>query len=134
MGLTQKQEKFVLHYHTNGNAYKAYCHAYNAQNMKRETIDSRVSKMLKEYKISTRLSELRGEAQEIAQWGALEAFDELEALQVRAKEAKDLVTEHNILKSKISLMGVSKPVERNINVAMKEPFKIVGGEDLNTDD
>jgi phage terminase small subunit len=66
MGLTIKQENFCNYYIECGNASEAYRRAYNAANMKDETIWSRASKLLAEYKVSTRVEELRKQANDMS--------------------------------------------------------------------
>lgn len=56
--LTQRQEKFVQGLVAGLSQRKAYKEAYNAQKMADSTIDSRASKLLKEYKVNTRYREL----------------------------------------------------------------------------
>lgn len=66
MGLTIKQENFCNYYLECGNASEAYRRAYNSANMKDETIWSRASKLLAEYKVSTRVEELRKQANDLS--------------------------------------------------------------------
>ena len=61
--LTIKQETFCYEYVKDGNATRAYRVAYNAENMLEATINTRACKLVKEYKISTRLDGLRKEIQ-----------------------------------------------------------------------
>ena len=64
--LTIKQENFCNYYVECGNASEAYRRAYNAVNMKDKTIWERASKLLNEYKVSTRVEELRRQANDMA--------------------------------------------------------------------
>ena len=64
--LTIKQENFCNYYVECGNASEAYRRAYNAVNMKDKTIWERASKLLNEYKDSTRVEELRRQANDMA--------------------------------------------------------------------
>ena len=64
MKLTPKQEQFVKSYIEEDNASAAYRAAYNTDNMKPETINERASRLLKEYKVSTRVAELQSEHRE----------------------------------------------------------------------
>ncbi|MBD8389651.1 terminase small subunit [Dysgonomonas sp. BGC7] len=57
--LTVKQEKFCDLYVEMGNASEAYRQAYSCDSMKPETINERSSRLLKEYKISTRIKQLQ---------------------------------------------------------------------------
>ena len=64
--LTIKQENFCNYYVECGNASEAYRRAYNAVNMKDKTIWERASKLLNEYKVSTRVEELRKQANDMS--------------------------------------------------------------------
>ncbi len=58
--LTEKQEKFCQFYlDTDGNASEAYRMAYDASNMKPETIWSNASRLLADSKVEARINELR---------------------------------------------------------------------------
>lgn len=61
--LTDKQEAFAQEYVKNkGNASAAYRHAYDAENMKPESIWSEASILLKNPGVSARIEELKQEA------------------------------------------------------------------------
>lgn len=63
--LTVKQEKFCMFYIEElCNASKAYRKAYNAKNMKPETINKRASELLKNGKVTGRIEELQKNIQE----------------------------------------------------------------------
>lgn len=59
--MTPKQEAFCLAFVETGNASEAYRRAYDAENMKPETINVQASKMLSDPKIAIRLAVLRDE-------------------------------------------------------------------------
>ena len=59
--LTPKQEKFCLAYIQTGNASEAYRQAYNAENMKPETINRKAKVELDKGKIRARLEALQAE-------------------------------------------------------------------------
>jgi phage terminase small subunit len=63
-GLTPKQEAFSLAYIETGNASEAYRQAYNAENMKPETVNRNAKALLDNNKIATRVEELQAEHQE----------------------------------------------------------------------
>ncbi len=75
--LTPKQEKFANLYVELGNASEAYRGSYVCARMKPETIHVRASKLLKEYKVSTRVAELQEEAQKRSDITKDEAIKEL---------------------------------------------------------
>lgn len=56
--LTPKQEKFIQNIVKGMSQREAYKNAYNASNMKNETIDSKASNLFKEDKIRARYEEL----------------------------------------------------------------------------
>lgn len=62
--LTPKQENFCNYYIETASATEAYRKAYVCGRMKDKTINERSSRLLKEYKISTRVKELQKELQE----------------------------------------------------------------------
>jgi phage terminase small subunit len=59
MNLTPKQEKFCLVYLESGNASEAYRLAYDASNMKMETVNRRAFDLLQNSKIKARINGLR---------------------------------------------------------------------------
>jgi phage terminase small subunit len=59
--LTLKQTTFCEYYIETGNASEAYRRAYDASRMKDETINERASRLLKEYKVSTRIEQIQKE-------------------------------------------------------------------------
>lgn len=62
MTLTAKQEAFCLAYLETGNASEAYRQAYNAENMKPETVNVKASELLASGKVSVRVAQLQAEA------------------------------------------------------------------------
>lgn len=75
--LTVKQENFCNYYVETGNASVAYRKAYSCDRMKDKTINERSSRLLKEYKISTRVKELQDELQKRSDISKDEAVKEL---------------------------------------------------------
>ena len=61
MGLTPKQERFCQEYVKTGNKSEAYRLAYDAKNMKPETINEKSVRISKEGKIRARIEELQKE-------------------------------------------------------------------------
>jgi len=64
VNLTLKQEAFCLAFIETGNASEAYRRAYNAENMKTDTIHRNAKALQSNNKIATRLNELRAEIRE----------------------------------------------------------------------
>lgn len=57
--LTEKQERFCVAYIEKGNASEAYRLAYDAGNMKPETVTKRASELIANANVAQRVSELR---------------------------------------------------------------------------
>lgn len=64
--LTAKQEAFIRAYLKCGNASEAYRQAYDAENMKPESIHSKASELLAHGEISSRVATLQAKANERA--------------------------------------------------------------------
>lgn len=77
MALTPKQEAFCLAYLKTGNASEAYRQAYNAANMKPDSINVNASKLLANAKVALRLSELNRAAVTDAVMTRQEALERL---------------------------------------------------------
>src|SRR5690606_37554840 len=60
--LTQKQEAFCLAYMETGNASEAYRQAYDAEQMKPETVNRKAKELLDNGKIAARIAGLQEEA------------------------------------------------------------------------
>ena len=54
MQLTEKQQRFTMHYVEHGNATRAYRDAYNAERMSDKTVNEAASRLLKNSKIAAR--------------------------------------------------------------------------------
>ena len=110
--LTPKQEKFVLHYHQHGNAYRAYEAAGYSMKGKRATIDRTAKTYLEKPMIAARLAELRAEAQKQAQYTVQDAIRELNEAIELAKIANpktrqvQSATIVQAVQAKIKLMGL----------------------------
>ena len=87
MSLTTKQELFVQRLIEGYSQREAYKFAYNAENMKYETIDVRASKLLKEYKVNTRYKELIEEHKQKALWNRGKAEEKLLWLLDKSQES-----------------------------------------------
>lgn len=68
MALTPKQEAFALAYVETGNASEAYRRAYNAVNMKPETVNRTAKELMDNPKIAARVSSLKVKLEEKALW------------------------------------------------------------------
>lgn len=78
--LTPKQEKFCLEYLKTGNASEAYRSAYEAQDMKPETIWRNAHELVNNNKVAARLKELNSSAVSDAVMTRQEALEKLSNL------------------------------------------------------
>lgn len=85
--LTPKQELFVQGIISGLSQRQAYRQAYKAEKMTDKTVDERASKLLKEYKVSTRYRELLKEFSNMALWSREQAFNEYEWLKNKARSS-----------------------------------------------
>ena len=86
--LTGKQEAFCLAYIETGNASEAYRRAYNAENMKPETINRKAKELMDNGKIAARLTELQSEAAEKSKLTLTRHLDALRELRDAAIKAE----------------------------------------------
>ena len=84
--LTIKQEAFARAYVETGNASEAYRRAYNAENMKQESIAVNASKTLARANVALMVREMRKELAERAMW---EREDSVRVLAAIATEDQD---------------------------------------------
>lgn len=94
-GLTPKQEKFCREFIKCGNASEAYRKAYNAENMKPETINRKASELLDNGKITARVQELDKEKKNEAIADAQEIQETLTRL-LRGQEQEECVAVESI--------------------------------------
>lgn len=94
-GLTPKQEKFCREFIKCGNASEAYRKAYNAENMKPESINRKASELLDNVKITARVQELDKEKKNEAIADAQEIQETLTRL-LRGQEQEECVVVENI--------------------------------------
>lgn len=78
--LTPKQEKFVRNLVSGMSQYDAYRNSYNADNMKRSTIDRRATELAAKSTIKARYNELIEKANEKAEIKAEDILRELKAI------------------------------------------------------
>ena len=120
--LTQRQEKFVQGLVAGLSQRKAYKEAYNAQKMADSTIDSRASKLLKEYKVNTRYRELLKEFSNRALWSREQAFNEYEWLKNKARASIEIegVRQANSTAFLSALDGMNNMAFRDLELADKK--------------
>lgn len=133
MSLTTKQEIFVQRLIEGYSQREAYKFAYDCENMKDETIDTRASRLLKECKVSTRYEELKNELKQKMFYTIEKANDDLEWIKLKAKEdieyrgikQANATTYLGAVKQQIDLNGITiKEAKEDIDNVIK--FEIVG--------
>ena len=131
--LTTKQEVFVQKLIEGCSQRESYKFAYNANNMKNETIDKRASELFSKGEIKGRYEELKNELKEKAFYTVEKANDDLNWIKLKAKEdieAKGIRqananTYLGAVKQQIELNGITiKEAKADIDNIIK--FEIVG--------
>ena len=134
--LTTKQEVFVQKLIEGCSQRESYKFAYNANNMKNETIDKRASELFSKGEIKGRYEELKNELKEKAFYTVEKANDDLNWIKLKAKEdieAKGIRqananTYLGAVKQQIELNGITiKEAKADIDNIIK--FEIVGAKD-----
>jgi phage terminase small subunit len=115
MNLTPKQEAFCLAYIETGNASEAYRRAYDASNMKPESINRKAKELIDNGKIAARVAGLQEVAAERAIVSVLSLTEELEearALALQEGQASAAVSAsmgkaklHGLLTDKVEHKG-----------------------------
>lgn len=94
MGLTEKQERFARYYVEHGNKADAYRFAYNAENMKPESIYVNACKVSKNDKVLLRIDEIRKEVFEELNINTVTVAKAFKEIQERAMQ-KEAITDAN---------------------------------------
>ena len=133
MSLTTKQELFIQGLIKGYSQREAYKMAYEADNMKNETIDSKASILFKTEKIRARYEELKNELKEKAFYTVEKANNDLNWIKLKAKEDIEVkgIKQANAnaylgaVKQQIELNGITiKEAKTDIDNIIK--FEIVG--------
>ena len=133
MSLTTKQEIFVQRLIEGNSQREAYKFAYNAENMKNETIDKRASELFSKGEIKGRYEELKNELKQKMFYTVEKANDDLEWIKLKAKEdieyrgikQANATTYLGAVKQQIDLNGITiKEAKEDIDNVIK--FEIVG--------
>lgn len=138
MGLTAKQEKFCQGVAKGLSYSDAYREAYNADNMKPETINRKAKELIDNGNITARLKELRGKIEEELKYSAKESFNKLKELQDKAEFNGNINAAIKAEELKGKLANLYKEKEQNVNVSVNvmPDVKIDGSEfelDIGTD-
>ena len=135
MNLTIKQENFCQADIETGNASEAYRRAYNAENMKPETINREAKKLLDNPKITTRLDELRAAHAERHNITVDSLTIEYEAARILAKENKQPAAMVSATTGKARLHGlIIDKQEHTGTVSLLDCFAALAKREAATDD
>ena len=138
MSLTTKQEIFVQRLIEGYSQREAYKFAYEASNMKNETIDKRASELFSKGEIKGRYEELKNELKQKMFYTVEKANDDLEWIKLKAKEdieyrgikQANATTYLGAVKQQIDLNGITiKEAKEDIDNVIK--FEIVGARNEN---
>lgn len=130
MGLTAKQEKFCQGVAKGLSYSDAYREAYNANNMKPETVNRKAKELIDNGNITARLKELRGKIEEELKYSARESFNKLKELQDKAEFNGNINAAIKAEELKGKLANLYKEKEQNVNVSVNvmPDVKIDGSE------
>lgn len=106
--MTPKREAFCLAYIETGNASEAYRRAFDAENMKAETVTKRASELLDNGEVKGRLSELREPILKRHGNTVDDLLDELEKARARALEADRPAAAVSATMGKARLLGLDR--------------------------
>ena len=133
MSLTIKQEIFIQRLIEGYSQREAYKFAYEADNMKNETIDKRASELFSKGDIKGRYEELKNELKQKMFYTVEKANEDLEWIKLKAKEdieyrgikQANATTYLGAVKQQIDLNGITiKEAKKDIDNVIK--FEIVG--------
>ncbi|MGN6703573.1 MAG: terminase small subunit, partial [Burkholderiaceae bacterium] len=109
-GLTAKQENFAWAFVETGNASEAYRRAYNAENMKENTIGRRAFELVRDGKVAARVKQIQ-EEQRIAKRATLDdILAELEDCVLFAKEVGQAGPAVAATMGRARLLGLDKQI------------------------
>jgi len=113
--LTQKREAFCLAYIETGNQSEAYRAAFDAENMKAETVHKRASELMANGEVKGRIAELQAQAVEralVTVQSLTEELEEARALALREGQSSAAVSAsmgkaklHGLITDKATLTG-----------------------------
>lgn len=119
--LTPKQEAFCLAYLETGNASEAYRRAYDAENMKPESINRKAKDVIDNVKIAARIAELRAPAVEEAKVSLALHLSDLKRLRdsAEASENFNAAISAEVNRGKASGLYVTK-MDVTVNLSLAE--------------
>lgn len=111
MMLTAKQEAFCQAIADGMNQSDAYRHAYNAENMKPESVNVNASKLMADTKVRLRVNDLKSVLAQKALWTREEAVTELKEIASMGKDGKQLGAATAAIKELNAMHGYNEPVK-----------------------
>ena len=128
--LTVKQSDFCLFYIETGNASEAYRRAYDAENMKPETVNRRAFDLMENSKIKARIEALQAEYRMVILFSVCVILNKLEDIYSEAMKKGNLSSAVSAVmgqakvlgfdKQIINLEGDTKPLPTVINVTFSD--------------
>ncbi|HHF3475750.1 TPA: terminase small subunit [Haemophilus influenzae] len=128
--LTVKQSDFCLFYIETGNASEAYRRAYDAENMKPETVNRRAFDLMENSKIKARIEALQAEHRKEHNITVSDILNKLEDIYSEAMKKGNLSSAVSAVmgqakvlgfdKQTINLEGDTKPLPAVINVTFSD--------------
>ncbi len=120
--ITPKQEKFIQGVIDGLTQREAYRQAYDAENMKDESVDATASKLLKDRKIALRYREILKETSKMFLWSREQSFSEYEWLKDKSKASieQDGVKKATADAFLNSVDGMNKMAFRDLELADKK--------------
>lgn len=106
--LTKMQEEFVQNLINGASQREAYKKAYNAENMKESTIDSKASRLFKNQKVRARYDEIQERMRERQETKTILTTEE--RMEWLTKVVNGEIKEEHILKEGKNYVQVMKPV------------------------
>lgn len=125
MALTQKQENFCLAIVDGDNQADAYRKAYNAENMKPDTVYKRASELMDNGEVAGRIAELRAPATEKVLLTLEEHLTTLDRLRMKAEASEKFgpAIQAEVARGKAAGLQVEKQqVSGNIVITLKNKF------------
>lgn len=117
LGLTKKQEAFVLAYLETGNAAESYRRAYDVDPSKASNswIYVEANQLLDNPKIALRLQEAQDQAAKLSLYSVKAAYDEYHEAIKLAKETKNPSALVAAVKGKVALFGLEAPAKSKVD-------------------
>ncbi|GAB1667309.1 hypothetical protein Mh1961_05290 [Mannheimia haemolytica] len=128
--LTPTQEAFCLAYIETGNASEAYRQAYEAEEMKPETVHRKAKELMDNGKITARIEELKAEHAERHKLTVDDLLAELEEARLLAKEKENPNAMTQATMGKAKLLGLDKQVidHTSSDDSLKPQIQLTEGE------